>query len=94
MGRAPESYADALDAVGLEDVRLGLVTELLSDAPEGRVVSRVVERAVSELRRDGAEVVEQEGGALFLGNRWSLRVRRDLCVGGWRLLHARGPVAC
>jgi Asp-tRNA(Asn)/Glu-tRNA(Gln) amidotransferase A subunit family amidase len=58
VGRAPESYADALDAVGLEDVRLGLVTELLSDAPEGRVINRVVERAVSELQRDGAEVVE------------------------------------
>jgi Asp-tRNA(Asn)/Glu-tRNA(Gln) amidotransferase A subunit family amidase len=58
VGRAPESYADTLDAVGLEGVRLGLVTELLSDAPEGRVVNRVVERAVSELQRGGAEVAE------------------------------------
>ena len=58
VGRTPESYADTLNAVGLESVRLGLVTELLSDAPEGRVISRVVERAVSELKRDGAEVVE------------------------------------
>jgi amidase len=58
VGRVPESYADALTAASLEGARFGLVTELLSDDPEGEVINRVVERAASELKRDGAEIVE------------------------------------
>jgi Asp-tRNA(Asn)/Glu-tRNA(Gln) amidotransferase A subunit family amidase len=58
VGRVPESYADSLSAASLAGARFGLVTELVSDEPEGRVIARVVERAISELTAAGAEVVE------------------------------------
>ena len=56
----PESYTASLDAAGLRGARLGLLTMLVVQDPDDEPVAGIVEAAVADLRRLGAEVEEVE----------------------------------
>ncbi len=62
-GRTPDSYVDGLDADGLRGARIGVVREPMDaetdpESDDYRQVRRLVDRAVADLRRLGAEVVD------------------------------------
>ena len=59
-GNVPATYTAALNARGLAGARLGLVAAMLDEGDAGRPVSDVIERAVEDLERLGATVVEIE----------------------------------
>jgi Asp-tRNA(Asn)/Glu-tRNA(Gln) amidotransferase A subunit family amidase len=58
VGNIPESYTAFLREEGLGGSRIGLLTSLLSTVPEDEGVAQVVRRAMSEIERQGAVVVE------------------------------------
>ena len=65
----PDSYTTALDADALRGAKIGVLTMLVRQDPEDEPVARVIEEAVADLRRLGAEVetaVEIEGLAELL----------------------------
>ena len=62
-GRTPDSYLDGLDADGLRGARIGIIREPMdaeTDPESGdyRQVRRVMDRAVADLGRLGAELVD------------------------------------
>ena len=62
-GRTPDSYVDALDPDGLRGARIGVIREPMDaqadpEADDYRQVRRLVDRAVADLRRLGAEVLD------------------------------------
>ena len=62
-GRTPDSYVDGLDPDGLRGARIGVVRESMDaetdpESDDYRQVRRVVDRAVADLRRLGAEVLD------------------------------------
>ena len=62
-GRTPDSYADGLDADGLRGARIGVIREPMDaetdpEADDYRQVRRLVDRAVADLRRLGAVVLD------------------------------------
>jgi Asp-tRNA(Asn)/Glu-tRNA(Gln) amidotransferase A subunit family amidase len=63
VGRTAESYSAALDRGALRGARLGILRESMgfaaeSDSDDFRKVSEVFDRAVSDLRKAGAEIVD------------------------------------
>ena len=58
VGNIPESYTTFLREEGLRGARIGLLTNLLSKAPEDEQVARVIRRAMSEMEHQGATVIE------------------------------------
>jgi hypothetical protein len=54
-GHIPKSYVDALRPGGLKGTRLGLLKAYFSDDEDG---STVVRRAVDQMKKEGADVVE------------------------------------
>ena len=62
-GRTPDSYVDGLDADGLRGARIGVIREPMdaqtdTESDDYRQVRRVVDRAVADLGRLGAELVD------------------------------------
>ena len=53
-------FADELDAVALEDARIGVLTALFGDAPEDEEVGDVVRSALARAAAAGAEVIDIE----------------------------------
>jgi amidase len=63
VGRQPTSYTQGLTADGLKGARIGIIREPLDPradtaSPEFKSVRAVIERAIEDLRRQGAMVVE------------------------------------
>ena len=56
----PESYTTALDTDAVRGARVGVLTMLVRQDPEDEPVARVIDAAVADLRRLGAEVEEVE----------------------------------
>ncbi len=59
-GNVPDTYLTALDREGLSGARLGLVPAMFDEGDAGRPVREVIERAVADMERLGATVVELE----------------------------------
>jgi amidase len=57
-GRAPKSYRDALKADALKGARIGVLRNLFGTAPEDNEAGAVVRRALDELKKQGAEVLD------------------------------------
>ncbi len=57
-GRAPKSYRDALKADALKGARIGVLRNLFGTAPEDNETGNVVRRALDELKKQGAEVID------------------------------------
>jgi amidase len=57
-GRAPKSYRDALKADALKGARIGVLRNLFGTAPEDNEAGTVVRRALDELKKQGAEVID------------------------------------
>jgi hypothetical protein len=57
-GRAPKSYRDALKTDALKGARIGVLRNLFGTAPEDNEAGTVVRRALDELKKQGAEVVD------------------------------------
>ena len=53
-------FADELDAVALQDARIGVLTALFGDAPEDEEVGDVVRSTLAEMAAAGAEVINIE----------------------------------
>ena len=64
----PDSYTTALDVDALRGARIGVLTMLVRQDPEDEPVARIIDEAVADLRRLGAETeaVEIEGLAELL----------------------------
>lgn len=63
VGRAPESYADLLDAGALKGARIGILRESMGfraepDSDDFHKVSEVFDRAVADLQTAGAKIVD------------------------------------
>jgi amidase len=58
VGNIPKSYTDFLQLTGLRGARVGLLTDLLGTNPADAEVASVVREAVSEMKGQGAEVVD------------------------------------
>jgi amidase len=63
VGHAPEAYSARLDAGALQGARIGILRESMGyasepDSEDFRKVGEVFDRAVSDLRKAGAEVVD------------------------------------
>ena len=56
----PDSYTSALDADALQGARVGVLTMLVRQDPADEPVARLIDQAVADLRRLGAEVEEVE----------------------------------
>ena len=54
----PESYAEFLDEDGLQDARIGILTELIGDTGGDRPVREVIEAAIEEMKKSGAEAIK------------------------------------
>jgi hypothetical protein len=57
-GRIPPSYRAALQRDGLKGARLGMLTALFGSAPEDGEAADVVRRAVDQIKKDGADVID------------------------------------
>ena len=57
-GRAPQSYRDALKADALKGARIGVLRDLFGTAPEDNEAGTVVRRALDDLKKLGAEVID------------------------------------
>ena len=57
-GRAPKSYRDALKPDALKGARIGVLRNLFGTAPEDNEAGTVVRRALDELKKQGAEVID------------------------------------
>ena len=57
-GQIPQSYRAGLDAGAIKGARIGVVRGLFGSAPEDAEVTTVVQRALDELKKAGAEVVD------------------------------------
>jgi amidase len=57
-GRAPKSFRDALKADALKGARIGVLRNLFGTAPEDNEAGAVVRRALDELKKQGAEVID------------------------------------
>ena len=57
-GRMPKSYRDALKADALKGARIGVLRNLFGTAPEDNEAGTVVRRALDELKKHGADVVD------------------------------------
>lgn len=57
-GRAPKSYRDGLKADALKGARIGVLRNLFGTAPEDNEAGTVVRRALDELKKQGAEVID------------------------------------
>ncbi|HAK56568.1 MAG TPA: amidase [Acidobacteria bacterium] len=58
--RIPESYTSSLDPEALQGARLGVLTYLVRQDPEDEPAAELMDAAVADLERLGAEVVEAE----------------------------------
>ena len=58
IGRIPASYTEFLDPDGLKGVRIGVLRDFLGSEAVHEPVNRVVEAAIGEFRRLGAEVID------------------------------------
>jgi Asp-tRNA(Asn)/Glu-tRNA(Gln) amidotransferase A subunit family amidase len=58
VGQVPKSYTDFLQLAGLRGTRIGLLTSLFGTDPGDAEVATVVRAAVSQMKGQGAEVVE------------------------------------
>jgi amidase len=58
VGRIPKSYTDFLDANGLKGARIGVATELFGTKPNEKPNTDLVNQAVKDLQRLGAETVQ------------------------------------
>ena len=54
----PESYAEFLDEDGLQDARIGILTELIGDTGGDLPVREVIETAIEEMKESGAEAIK------------------------------------
>ena len=57
-GHIPKSYRDSLKADGLKGARIGVLKTLWGNAPEDQEVGNVLRRALDEMKKQGAEVVD------------------------------------
>ena len=57
-GRIPKSYRDALKADALKGARIGVLRNLFGTAPEDNEAGTVVRRALDEVKKLGAEVID------------------------------------
>jgi Asp-tRNA(Asn)/Glu-tRNA(Gln) amidotransferase A subunit family amidase len=58
VGNIPKSYTDFLQLTGLRGAHVGLLTDLLGTDPADAEVASVVREAVSEMKGQGAEIVD------------------------------------
>jgi amidase len=58
VGHVPKSYTDFLQLAGLRGARIGLLTSLFGTDPADAEVATVVRAAVSQMKGQGAEIVE------------------------------------
>ncbi len=60
IGEIPDSYTDFLDAKGLQGARIGVVRDLfgLDSNPQATKVNTVIDAALADMKRLGAEVVD------------------------------------
>jgi Asp-tRNA(Asn)/Glu-tRNA(Gln) amidotransferase A subunit family amidase len=63
VGNMPETYTAFLQN-GLKGARLGVLTNLFGRGPEYEEVNKVMEKAIEELKEQGAEIVRLEDPAL------------------------------
>jgi Asp-tRNA(Asn)/Glu-tRNA(Gln) amidotransferase A subunit family amidase len=54
----PYSYSDSLDRDGLRSARIGVVRQLLAGPDPDREVVQLLEQALADMKRQGAEIVE------------------------------------
>lgn len=59
-GKTPKTYTEFLRADGLQGARVGVLLPLVGDAADDQPVARVLRRAVWDLQKQGATVVEVE----------------------------------
>jgi amidase len=59
-GHIPASYRSALRADALKGTRIGVLKKLFGSEPEDEEVSRIVRRALDEMKKQGAEIVEMD----------------------------------
>jgi amidase len=57
-GRRPGSYLSALDKDGLKGARVGVARQLFAEADSDREIVKLLDQALADMRRQGAEVVE------------------------------------
>jgi amidase len=57
-GRRPKSYREALTADALKGARIGILTPLFGTAPEDNEGGAVVRRALEDMKKLGAEVID------------------------------------
>ena len=57
-GRVPKSYREALTADALKGARIGVLRNLFGTAPEDNEAGTVVRRALDELKKQGADVID------------------------------------
>jgi amidase len=57
-GRMAKSYRDALKADALKGARIGVLRNLFGTAPEDNEAGTVVRRALDELKKQGAEIID------------------------------------
>jgi Asp-tRNA(Asn)/Glu-tRNA(Gln) amidotransferase A subunit family amidase len=57
-GRIPRSYRDGLNAGALKGARIGVLRSLFGDAAEDREAGDVVQRALDEMKKLGAETID------------------------------------
>ena len=93
-GRTPDSYVDGLDPDGLRGARIGVVREPMDaetdpESDDYRQVRRLVDRAVADLRRLGAEVVDpvevpglDEAQATYVRNSFETEEATDAYLAG------------
>jgi amidase len=82
VGNIPKTYTDFLQLTGLRGARIGLVAALLGSAAEDAEVTTVVRTALSEMKANGADVIEVAIPNLTdlitdFGGRGSLIARQD-----------------
>jgi amidase len=57
-GKVPKSYREGLKTDALKGARIGLLVTMFGDAPEDGEAGTIVRRAVDEMKKQGAEVVD------------------------------------
>src|ERR1700722_3153735 len=58
QGKRPYSYLDSLDKDGLKGARIGVVRQLFAGPDPDRDVVHLLEQALADMKRQGAEIVE------------------------------------
>ena len=93
-GRTPDSYVDGLDPDGLRGARIGIIRESMDaetdpESDDYRQVRRLVDRAVADLRRLGAVVLDpvevpdlDQAQATYVRNRFETEEATDAYLAG------------